>query len=108
MQSLIHIRLTGISSRANRCFFPELLNVTLVNHPRWVSCKRRRSLQTVQEPESFNPRLPALRQGPLAINWPPFDLRKSTLYMGPAMVRKSRSPRSPKLTKPTMQQGIFS
>ncbi|KNB02482.1 hypothetical protein FOXG_19039 [Fusarium oxysporum f. sp. lycopersici 4287] len=50
-----------------------------------VSCKRRRSLQTVQEPESFNPRLPALRQGPLAINWPPFDLRKSTLYMGPAM-----------------------
>lgn len=42
---------------------------------------------TVQEPESFNPRLPALRQGPLAIDWPPFDLRKSTLYMGPEKVR---------------------
>lgn len=38
---------------------------------------------TVQyrSPESFNPQLPALRQGPLAIDWPPFDLRKSTLYI---------------------------
>lgn len=58
-------------------------------------------LHTVQEPESFNPQLPALRQGPLAIDWPPFDLRKSTLYMGPD---ESRFPSSPNLTKPTVQQ----